>query len=333
MLIHFFRKSYIFQYIMLVLLAIILWLGALIHPYVIPIDSESILTPGYLLLLSLLQDNYLLQVILAMLLVISGAMVFNYSLTKYDLVPKNTLVPAMVYVVLMSYSPSLLGLHPVALPAFFTVLILFYLFQVYTEEEAYPQIFNIGLLIGISSMFYFPSIFFILFIWLTFIVYRLYYWREWMIPIAGIVTPYLFLFTYYFMTDSLEPAFFAYITYFSKMTIFQFSFDFSWLNYIITSLLIILFLWSAFLLLSNIQEKIISLRKRYWAVFWLFAIAMFTYIFSDIFFKWHQVFSLIPASVFIAYAFSQLKILRWIEIIWGIIFVLIVINNLLIAFH
>jgi len=332
MLIHFFKKSYLFQYIFLVLLAIILWLGALIHPLVAPIDTESLLTPGYSVLHSFLQDNYLFQVILALILVISGAIVFNYSLTKFDLVPKNTLVPAMVYLVLMSYSPSLLTLHPAVLPAFFTVLILFYLFQVYTEEEAYPQIFNIGLLIGISSMFYFPSIFFILFIWLTFIVYRLYYWREWIIPLAGILTPYLFLFTYYYLFDSLEPSYLAYADYFSNMVIFQFSFDLSLLNYIITSLLVLLFLWSAFLLLSNIQEKIISLRKRYWAVFWLFAVAMITYIFVDIFFKWHQVFSLIPASVFIAYAFSQLKTLRWIEMIWGAIFLLILINNLLVAF-
>ena len=331
MLIYFFKKSYLLQYIILLLLTVLLWIGAFIHPQVNPIDTEYYLTPGYSLLLSLLNSNHLLQVIIALILIISGALAFNYSLTKFDLVPKNTLVPAMVYIVLMSYSPSLLSLHPTALPALLTVLVLYYLFQVYTEEEAYGQVFNIGLLIGISSLFYFPSIFLILFIWLSFIVYRLYTWREWMIPLTGIITPYLFLFTYYFLVDSLEPAYLAYADYFSKMTIFHFSFEFSIMNYIITSLIVLLFLWSAFLLLSNIQEKIISLRKRYGAVFWLFAVAMFTYLFSDVFFKWHQVFCLIPASVFIAYTFSQVKRLRWVEIIWGILFILIVINNIMVA--
>ncbi|MCD4729530.1 MAG: hypothetical protein K8R74_02940, partial [Bacteroidales bacterium] len=151
------------------LLTIILWIEAIIHPQVNPVDAESFLTPGYSLLFSLLNDNYVLNVIIALALVISGALVFNYSLSKFDLVPKNTLVPAMVYIVLMSHSPSLLNLHSAALPALFTVLILYYLFQVYTEEEAYSQTYNIGLLIGISSLFYFPSIFFILFVWLTFI--------------------------------------------------------------------------------------------------------------------------------------------------------------------
>lgn len=332
MLIHFFRKSYLFQYLLLLLLALILWLGALIHPMDIQLDTEALLTPGYSLLLNLLQGNLLLEVIIGLILVISGALLFNYALTKFDLVPRNTLVPAMVYVVLMSYSPSLLGFHPITIPALFTVLILFYLFQVYTEEEAYAQIYNIGLLIGISSIFYFPSIFFILFIWATFIVYRLYSWREWTIPLTGIITPYLFLFTYYFIVDSLEPAYLAYAAFFSKMTIFHFSFDFSLMNYIITSLLILFFLWSAFLLLSDIQEKTISLRKRYWAVFWLLAIAIISYFISDVFFKWHQVFSLIPASVFIAYAFLQIKNKRWIEIIWGILIILIITNNLLLIF-
>lgn len=332
MLIHFFRKSYLFQYLLLLFISIVLWIGAIIRPMAIPVDSESYLTPAYSLLLSILNGNLTLHAIIAMVLVISGALVFNYSLTKFDLVRKNTLVPAMIYIVLMSYSPSLLGLHPAALPALFTVLILFYLFQVYTEEEAYAQIYNIGLLIGISSLFYFPSIFLILFIWLTFVVYRLYSWREWVIPITGIITPYIFLFTFYFMVDNLEPAYLAYVDYFTKMTIFRFSFDFSILNYIITTLIILLSLWSAFLLLTDIQEKIISLRKRYWAIFYLLAIAILTYFISDVFFKWHQIFILIPASVFIAYAFSQLKNLKWVEIIWGILFILIVINNLLVIF-
>jgi len=332
MLISFFRKSYLLQYLLLLLLTIILWIDAIIHPQVNPIDPESLLTPGYSLLLSLLNYNHVLHVIIALLLVISGALVFNYSLTKFDLAPKNTLVPAMIYILLMSYSPSLLSLHPAALPALLTVLILYYLFQVYTEEEAYAQTYNIGLLIGISSLFYFPSIFFILFIWLTFIVYRLYSWREWMIPLTGIITPYLFLFTYYFLMDSPEPAYLAYADYFLEIALLNFRFEFSVMNYIITTLIILLFFWSAFWLFSDIQEKIISLRKRYWAVFWLFAVALLTYIFSDIFFKWHQVFCLIPVSVFITYAFSQVRKLRWIEIIWGILFLLIVMNNLLLAF-
>ena len=134
------------------------------------------------------------------------------------------------------------------------------------------------------------------------------------------------------MVDNLEPAYLAYVDYFTKMTIFRFSFDFSILNYIITALIILLSLWSAFLLLTDIQEKIISLRKRYWAIFYLLAIAILTYFISDVFFKWHQIFILIPASVFIAYAFSQLKNLKWVEILWGILFILIAINNLLIIF-
>lgn len=332
MLIHLFRKSYLLQYILLLLLALILWLGAFIHPFEIPIVTDSLLTPGYSLLFGLLHENILLQVFIAFILAISGALLFNYALTKFDLVPKNTLVPAMIYIVLLSYSPSLLLLHPVAIPALLMVLILYFLFQVYTEEEAFAQIYNIGLLIGISSMFYFPSIFFILFIWLTFIVYRLYSWREWTIPITGLITPYLFLFTYYFLTDSIEPAYLAYAAYFSKITIFQISFDFSILNYIITSMVVLFSIWAGVLLLSDIQEKIISLRKRYWTIYYLLAIAIFTYIFSDIYFKWHQVFVLIPVSVFLAYAFSQLKNLRWIEILWGILFSLIAINNLMVIF-
>jgi len=100
MLIHFFRKSYLFQYIVLILIALALWIGTLVNPSVILLNTDSFLTPGYSLLLSLLHGNQLLQNILAIVLVISSALLFNTALTKFDMVPKNTLVPAMVYIVL-----------------------------------------------------------------------------------------------------------------------------------------------------------------------------------------------------------------------------------------
>jgi hypothetical protein len=328
MLISYFRQSYLPQYVVFILLTLVLWLGAFISYTTSPISFDPLLSPGYSALTYVLGENHFLLVSMALVFNIFSAVLFNYTLTKFDLAPKNTLVPAMVFMILISLNPKLLYFHPTTLPTLFIVLALFYLFQVYTTEEAFPQIFNIGLLIGVSSFFYFPSFLLILFVWLTFIVYRLYKWREWLIPVSGMLTPYIFLFTYYFMMDQLEPAYLSYSQFFGDIDLLRIAAYYSIFDYIIFGFVSLLFLWSLFVLLTNIQEKIISLRKRYWAVFWLFIIALISIPFSAGFFDFHLIYLLIPMSVLITYNLSKIKRMIWIEVIWSILLILIIINNL-----
>jgi len=333
MLIKILRKSYPPQYFFLLLLGVLLWLGTFIKPISVVTNINELLNPGYFFIVSLFGQQALPANIFAFVLIIAGALLFNYTLTKNDLVPKNTLIPSLVYLVLMSHSPNLLYFHPAIISGFLIILVLHYIFQVYTEEQAFPQIFNAGLLLGLSSLFYFPSFYFILFIWITFVLYRLFKWREWLITIFGFITPYILLFTYYFWFDKLNEALLAYSDYFSQLAVLHFTFDYSIINYITTAFIIFLILWSLFLLSTEIQEKVISIRKRYWTVFWLFAIALVTYVFSQSYYKSHQLFILIPASIFIAYAFSYIRKLFWIEIIFGLMTLLIIVNNLLTAFQ
>ncbi len=254
-------------------------------------------------------------------------------LTKYDLVPKNILIPAMVYMVLMSYSPNLLHLHHASISGLMIVIVLYFIFQVYAEEQAFPQVFNSGLLIGVASLFYFPSVYFLFFIWITFIVFSLYKWREWLIVLIGFIVPYIFLFTYYFWFDKLEVALLAYEDYFSNLSFIDFSFSFSYLSYLIMGFVIVFILYSLFTLSTEVGEKTINIRKHFWTVFWLFFIAILTYLISGNNFHSHQVFILIPVSVFISYTLSYSRRVIRTEIIFGLMVLLIVVNNLFSSFN
>ena len=333
MLIRIFRKSYLLQYFFLLLLGILLWLGAFIKPISFEPNINEFLNPGYFWTISLIGNSGLLANVIAFIIIIAGALLFNYTLTKNDLVPKNTLIPSMVYLVLMSHSPNLLYFHPVLVSGLLIIIVLYYIFQVYTEEEAFPQIFNAGFMLGIASLFYFPSIYFILFLWITFILYRLFKWREWLIPVFGFLTPYILLFTYYFWFNKLDVVLSAYSDYFSHLAIFDFTFDYPVINYIIILFIILFMFWSLFLLSAEIPEKIISIKKRYWTVFWLFIMALLTYLFCQSFYSSHQILILIPGAIFISYTFSIVRKLIWIEIIFGVMTFMIIVNNLLSALH
>ena len=328
MLIGFFRKSYFFQYFILVIMAGVFWMGAFLHPELPDSKVDTFLMPAYVLLINLIGSNALLGVIVAFILVLTEAFLFNYILIKNELVPKNTLIPAMVYVILLSHSKSLLHLHPALISSLFIIIILYNLFQVYAEEEAYSKIFNSGFLAAVASFFYFPVFYFIFYIWFTFIVYRLYKWRDWLIPFTGLITPYLFLFTYFLWSDKLFLAVDAYSNYYSTIAFFPLYNEFSLFEWIITGMILLFFLWSFFWLLGEIQEKTIVIRKRYWIIFWLLFMALLTYLGSGILAKSHLALIAIPVSVYIAYGFTQIRRKFWFELFFGLLILTIILNNL-----
>lgn len=327
MLIGFFRKSYLFQYVLFILIVGLLWIGTFLKPSGLIPGTDPYLQPGYALILKAIGSNELIGKIMALMLVLTGSFLFNQILIKHELVPKNTLIPALVYMILMSHSDQLLLLEPALIAGMLMLLVLHYLFQVYTEEDAYSQIFNSGFLTGIASFIYFPSIFLIFFIWMTFIVFRLYKWREWFIPVTGVAIPYLFLLTYFFWFDQLDLVIQSYLKYFAGLIPVHFSFKPAPLDYVITGIIFFLFLWSFLKMAANIQERNISIRKRFWSVFWFFFISFIIYIFGDFHDTSHLIFLTIPISVYISNGFSHVRKKLWIELLFGALLILIILNN------
>ncbi|MBN2173555.1 MAG: hypothetical protein JW731_05455 [Bacteroidales bacterium] len=329
MLIGFFKSSYLVQYGMLLLLGVVLWLGSFLHPAAMPEPEFPLLVPGYQVLYNLLANTGLLNVLLAFLLTMSGSVLFNHAMAGYDLAPKNSLVPAMVFLILISSSKHLLLLNPIIIPLILMIITLIFLFGIYTKEEPYSEVFYVGFLVAFGSFFYFPVIFFFLLIFLTFFVFRIYFWREWIIAIGGFLTPYLFLWVYYFWIDSLRLAFDEYIDFFAGIAILKLDYNYSIPGFLIVSLIFLLFIWSFIRLAGDLNEKVISVRKRYWSVIWFFILSVSSFIFSGISYQFHQIFILMAASVFISYWLCELKRLKWVEIYMAVLILLILVNNLI----
>ncbi|MEZ5197927.1 MAG: hypothetical protein R2764_16540 [Bacteroidales bacterium] len=333
MLIKVFKTSFLLQYILLLILGGLLWWVSFFYPGTIDLQINPYLTPGYALLDNFIAVNMLTGTISAFSLIMIGAFFLNFILAKFALIPKNTLIPGLVYIVFMSHSTSLLYFHPVVIPAFLMIVVLYFLFQVYTATEAYAQIFNSGFIIAIASFFYFPSFYLILVVWISFIVFRLYYWREWLIVFFGFLTPFLFLWTYFFWIDELHLVFGSYAEYFSGLKPFDFDLQFSILNYIVSAILIIFVLWSVFLVAGDLNEKTISVRKGYWLLFWFFIIATLTNIIACNFFRVHQVLLFIPSTAFIAYSFLRSHKTLWMDLFFSLLVILILIKNFIIVFE
>jgi len=265
MIIRFFRKDYLLQYITLLLLQLFFWLPALLFPELNYEKYSSFTSPGYIFIIWSVGHNPRILVVLAFILVFFSALVLNRTVAKHQLVTKNNMLTAFIYIVLLSHRPVYLSLNPALIANLFIIITLYQMFTLYMEKEAYSKIFNIGILLAIGSLFYFEVFFLLIFLWWTYNIYRIYFWREWIIPILGIITIYLFLGVYYFWTDQLN---FALQQYQSLLHVF-FSLDINfpqdYLSITINVAVYILTLFSVIVLISHLNEYIISVRKHYWA--------------------------------------------------------------------
>lgn len=333
MLIRTFRKSYLIQYILLALMHLILWGGAFISPAEVSLSGDPYLSPAYALLLKLLGNNPYLYVSLAFLLVLSAAIIFSYTIDKNNLADSNSLIPALVFIVVMSLFPGLQTLHQALIPGFIMIVVLDMVFDIFTAEEAYTKVFNSSFLVAVSSFFYFPSIAFLLFIWLTFFIYRLYSWREWVIVLLGFLTPYILLWTYFFWTDDLAKAFQAYQNYFTPKSLFNFAQGISILNYFSAGIVILLFIRAFLIQAAHLQENVISVRKRFWAVILFLVISLASFLFSGSLAALHVVFIQVSLALVIQGMMFKLRRLFFTELTLWVLILLILINNYVLSFQ
>jgi hypothetical protein len=328
MLISFFKSSYLIQYGLLVVLAVLLWLGAFLNPVVIDYSTNTYLNPAFELISSITVPGSILTILIAFLLNLFIAFALNFSLIRNDLTPANSLIPAMVYIVISSISIRIMGMNPVLFSSLLLIISFHNLLGIYSEEDAFDKVFNAGFFIGLASAFYFPAIFFFLFIWITFLVFRLMNWREWVISFLGLITPYMFIFTWFFLRDELLLLLNSYQEYFTSISFFNFQLDTTWTLFLIFAIMALMTLVAVFRVLANVNEKTILIRKKIWAIMWFTIIALLIFSISPA----HEFYGLglltISISAFIAIAFSYIKRLFWFEIAFGVFVLMIILNNI-----
>lgn len=327
MLIRFFSKEYISQYIALLFVQIILWLPAFIFPESNLNTNISTTSPASNLISLIVSYSPLLSVIIAFIIVFLSAFILNHTLDSNQIVAKNNLLPAFIYIVLMSHRPILLSLYPMLVANLFIIIALSHFFTLYMEKEAYSKNFNIGILIAIGSLFYFDIFLLLIFLWLTYNIYRIYTWREWVIPILGFVTIYLFLGVYYFVTDQQNLSWINYQSHFQSLFAFQISFPKDYFSIIINTSVYLLSLVALANLIIHLNEYIISVRKHYWSSIMLLLISVIIVFFTSNSDPTSISLLLTPMSIIVAWFLLRQKKTFWMDIYLWLLLSMIMFHN------
>lgn len=199
MLIGFFKNNNPSSFIILPLFALFFWVpgfftGATTYDYGMPF---------YTALIKWFGSAGTFATIFAYILVVAQAFLLNFIVNENEVLTKPSFLPALLYILFMSSDTAQLTLYPLLFANLFILLAIHKLVSAYRKDTAFPNSFDAGLLLSVATLFYFPCIVFFPLLYVGFILFRPFNWREWVIALIGIATPFTFVFTYYFWNDML----------------------------------------------------------------------------------------------------------------------------------
>ncbi len=155
-------------------------------------------------LTSLSPNNAFLCAAVSFLLLYSQALLINHLINEYRLIARPTYLPAMAYLLITSLLPEWNYLSSPLVAATFIIWIFIRLFRLYNLPASQGPVFNIGLLLGLASYFYFPSACFMLCILLGLMILKPFRLNEIVLFLMGCLTPYYFIAAYLFLNDKMS---------------------------------------------------------------------------------------------------------------------------------
>ena len=325
MLIKFFKQSYLQQFLALFAIQLLLWGKYLIAPH--GLDLHSRIHPIYGLVIDLIGENPWTATIIAFCLLALAAILINIIMIRNELVPNNSLIPALIFVVIMSQGPVLLTLYPELIAIVFLLLAVDRLMRCYGESDilVINNILSASIFISLAAFSYLPALWFILIIWISMFIYRQLSLRIWAISVIGISLPLMYLASYNYIFDKPKEIYSELLEYF--VFIKAITMDYPDPTYVIWGLIIIILIISVFYALTHLNEWNVNIRRKIIVILWLMIITIPVSIYSQEDFLANQTFLFVPVTMFISSFLGNLKIRKWQELVFLLFVILILFNN------
>jgi len=254
-----------------------IWIPAFLSPEIVKTDMHAQSMPLFKFLTPFIEGNLLMSKILAFGLVMLEAVLLVRINAKYILVQQKTFLPALFFIIISANSDAVLQWNPVLPAGLFLILVLDIIFRSYKDEPNSYKFFEAGILLGVGSLFYAPLVYMLVFIWISAMVQRTFYWREYIFPLLGFLVPWVFVFAFLFLGDKSIPEFTS-----ELLKNFEFGFslpEIHWIHWFFTSYIALLILLSSVYLLKVFQFRKIYVRDYFMVFFWLFISASLIYLF------------------------------------------------------
>jgi hypothetical protein len=190
--------------VLLALFGLLLKLPLFLFPKVIVVpQTDGKLYTAFINAVGTSGSGAMLLSVLAFFLLYVQALMLNYIINEYRLTIRQTFLPAMAYMLITSLMPEWSYMSAVLLSNTFIILMFIVLFGLYNASGGNGKIYNIGLLAGLASYIFFPSLFFSISIMVGLVILRPFRLNEIFVLLMGALTPYYFYAVYLFLNDRL----------------------------------------------------------------------------------------------------------------------------------
>ncbi|HLP51960.1 MAG TPA: hypothetical protein VK154_13820 [Chitinophagales bacterium] len=144
-----------------------------------------------------------ISAVLAAVLCFIQALIINGIVNGNKILAKKNYVAGALFLLFASFFKQALLLTPALLALTFVILATGRLFAIAKKEKSYGDVFDIGFLVAIAGLFYFPCMLLFLFAYIGLAIVRPFNYREWTILPLGFFSPILVVFTFYFWNDNV----------------------------------------------------------------------------------------------------------------------------------
>ena len=247
------------------------------------------------------------NILLAGVLIFAQALLVNYLANKNNLLSKSTFLPALMYVVVSGLFTPFLVLNPPLICNFLVIWMLFKLFGFYNNDEGKSNAYDVGMIVAIGTLIYFPFIYMFLLIWIALIIFRPFNWREWVSGVIGFATVFFFLAVFYYMNNDFNQ---FYNIWLPLGASFPKSINIDYYNYLILIPVILILALCFVKLRQNFFKSYVHIRKSFQLLFWVFIIAGLSFYVKEQFNLNHFLLCAVPASIFFAYYFLYANV-KW----------------------
>ena len=318
-----FRKFNPFNALWLAILLIVLRIGYL---YSAPATIEFTFVETFArTLVPLAYEHFFspaANMLIAGILVFIQALLLNLLVNRYNLLGRSSFLPALMYITASGLFTPFLVLSPPLICNFLVIWMLFKLFDLYKGESALSTTYDLGMIVAIGTLIYFPFIFFFLVIWIALIIFRPFNWREWTAGILGYATIFFFLAVFYYLHNQFDQFFDIWLPLGTK---FPNRINITnYYNYLVLIPVIVILGLCFVKLRQNFFKSYVQVRKSFQLLFFMFLVAALSFYVRAQFNLNHFLLCAIPAGVFFAYYFLHATSKWFYETLYLLLFISII---------
>lgn len=237
--------------------------------------------------------------IITFVLLFTQALTFNNLVSEQRLMQKSNYLTAMSYLLITSMFKEWSVLSAPLIINTLLIWVWARMSGLYNNHKPQATLFNIGMVIGVSTFFYFPSLAFAALIVFGLVVTRPFRLTEWLIAFLGIITPYYFLLSYIFLFRQEK-----WKGYRLPGVVISYP-KFNQSGWALAAIIIVLFatVVGLFFVQQNFRRQVVQTRKSWNLVFLYLLVAVFIPFINATHAFQYWILCAIPLSVLIGSAF------------------------------